>query len=51
MEKNNIDEFQQKSITAAEVYLNAKRNMLPSTVSYVYISTYNYILSKIKRYV
>lgn len=46
-EETVIDEPRQKSILAAEEYLNAKRTMLPSTVHYVYRSTYNYLLSKI----
>jgi hypothetical protein len=47
----NIDEFQKRSILAAETYLFAKRNMLPATLRYVFTDTYNYLLTKIKRYV
>lgn len=47
----NIDSVREKSIVAAQEYLNAKRNMLPATVFYVYRNTYNYLMTVIKRYV
>lgn len=45
-----IDETRQAQIAAAENYLAIKQQMLPSTITYDYKETYNYILNKIPRF-